>query len=139
MLPQRTVRCKRGIDGGATALDPTGRISLPPRPIMPQEPHGAGFVFKVQTNMHPQYRDRIAFVRLSSGRFQRGMKLKNVRTGRIISVQSPVFFLARERNLAGAVPRRRARITSTGEPIIGKPRPSLRDGQSRPHMTGHER
>ena len=57
-------------------------------------------MFKVQANIDPQHRDRIAFVRLCSGRFQRGMKLKNIRTGRLMSVQNPVFFLARERNLA---------------------------------------
>jgi peptide chain release factor 3 len=71
-----------------------------PRPISPDEPRVAGFVFKVQANIDPQHRDRIAFVRLASGRFQRGMKLKNIRTGRQISVQAPVFFRARERNLA---------------------------------------
>jgi peptide chain release factor 3 len=71
-----------------------------PRPISPEEPEVAGFVFKVQANIDPQHRDRIAFVRIASGRFQRGMKLKNVRTGRLMSVQAPVFFLARERNLA---------------------------------------
>src|SRR5271167_247797 len=77
------------------ALGPDG-----PRPIRPDEPDVAGFVFKVQANIDPQHRDRIAFVRLASGRFQRGMKLKNIRTGRVMSVQSPVFFLARERSLA---------------------------------------
>jgi peptide chain release factor 3 len=71
-----------------------------PRPIAPQEDEVSGFVFKVQANIDPQHRDRIAFVRLSSGRFRRGMKLKNQRTGRLVSVQNPVFFLARERNLA---------------------------------------
>jgi len=71
-----------------------------PRPIDPQEASVAGFVFKVQANIDPQHRDRIAFVRLCSGRFRRGMKLKNVGTGRVMSVQAPVFFLARERNLA---------------------------------------
>ena len=71
-----------------------------PRPISPGEPKVAGFVFKVQANIDPQHRDRIAFVRIASGRFQRGMKLKNIRTGRVMSVQAPVFFLARERNLA---------------------------------------
>ena len=54
----------------------------------------------MQANIDPQHRDRIAFVRLCSGRFRRGMKLKNVRTGRLMSVQNPVFFLARERELA---------------------------------------
>src|SRR5229473_2401794 len=71
-----------------------------PRPILPEEPEVAGFVFKVQANIDPQHRDRIAFVRLCSGRFRRGMKLKNMRTGRLMSVQNPVMFLARERNLA---------------------------------------
>jgi peptide chain release factor 3 len=71
-----------------------------PRPIRPDGPQVLGFVFKVQANVDPQHRDRVAFIRLASGRFQRGMKLKNVRTGRVMSVQSPVFFLARERNLA---------------------------------------
>jgi len=71
-----------------------------PRPISPDEPSVAGFVFKVQANIDPQHRDRIAFVRIASGRFQRGMKLKNIRTNRLMSVQAPVFFLARERNLA---------------------------------------
>ena len=71
-----------------------------PQPILPDEPDVAGFVFKVQANVDPQHRDRVAFVRLASGRFTRGMKLKNIRTGRVMSVQSPVFFLARERNLA---------------------------------------
>ena len=86
-------------------------LAPPPRPqpaqgpdgphlIRPEAPEVAGFVFKVQANIDPQHRDRIAFVRLASGRFQRGMKLKNIRTGRVMSVQAPVFFLARERNLA---------------------------------------
>ncbi len=71
-----------------------------PRPVLPEEEAVAGFVFKVQANIDPQHRDRIAFVRLCSGRFRRGMKLKNMRTGRLMSVQNPVLFLARERNLA---------------------------------------
>ncbi len=77
------------------ALGPDG-----PRPIRPEEPEVAGFVFKVQANIDPQHRDRVAFLRLAAGRFRRGMKLKNIRSGRVMSVQNPVFFLARERNLA---------------------------------------
>jgi peptide chain release factor 3 len=71
-----------------------------PRPIAPSEPKVIGFVFKVQANIDPQHRDRVAFVRICSGRFRRGMKLRQPRTGRVMSVQNPVFFLARERNLA---------------------------------------
>jgi peptide chain release factor 3 len=71
-----------------------------PRPIDPEESRVTGFVFKVQANIDPQHRDRVAFLRLCSGRFRRGMKLRHSRSGRIMSVQNPVFFLARDRNLA---------------------------------------
>ena len=60
----------------------------------------AGFVFKVQANMDPNHRDRIAFLRLCSGRFRRGMKLKHVRTGKTIAVQSPVLFFGQDRQIA---------------------------------------
>ena len=59
-----------------------------------------GFVFKVQANMDRSHRDRIALVRLCSGTFRRGMKLRNMRTGRELAVSNPVFFFARERELA---------------------------------------
>jgi peptide chain release factor 3 len=82
-------------------------LAPPPRPqpalphaIEPADPKVTGFVFKVQANIDPQHRDRVAFLRLCSGRFHRGMKLKHGRSGRLMSVQNPVFFLARERNLA---------------------------------------
>jgi peptide chain release factor 3 len=71
-----------------------------PCPIAPENEDVTGFVFKVQANIDPQHRDRIAFVRMCSGQFRRGMKLKNLRTARVMSVQNPVFFLARDRNLA---------------------------------------
>ncbi|HYM01994.1 MAG TPA: peptide chain release factor 3 [Stellaceae bacterium] len=71
-----------------------------PRVIAPDEKKVTGFVFKVQANIDPQHRDRVAFLRLCSGRFKRGMKLRHGRSGRMMSVQNPVFFLARDRNLA---------------------------------------
>ena len=71
-----------------------------PRAVEPAEKKVTGFVFKVQANIDPQHRDRVAFLRLCSGRFKRGMKLKHSRSGRMMSVQNPVFFLARDRNLA---------------------------------------
>ncbi len=70
-----------------------------PRPIAPTENKVAGFVFKVQANMDPNHRDRVAFMRLSSGRFQRGMKLKQVGTGKMITISSPILFFAREREI----------------------------------------
>jgi peptide chain release factor 3 len=71
-----------------------------PRRVEPQEETVSGFVFKIQANMDPKHRDRIAFVRLCSGRFERGMKLFHVRSGRSINVHTPVMFLAREREIA---------------------------------------
>src|SRR5579863_2538314 len=84
---------------GDLAPSPRPQPALP-QPIAPDAPRVAGFVFKVQANIDPQHRDRIAFLRVCSGRFKRGMKLKQCRTGKTMSIQAPVFFLARERNLA---------------------------------------
>jgi peptide chain release factor 3 len=84
---------------GTLAPPPRPQPALP-HPILPDAGKVAGFVFKVQANMDPQHRDRVAFMRLCSGRFQRGMKLKHIRSGRVMAVTNPVLFLARERNLA---------------------------------------
>lgn len=70
-----------------------------PKPVKADDPFVSGFVFKVQANMDPNHRDRVAFVRLCSGQFTRGMKLRPTRTGRPIAVQNPIFFFAREREL----------------------------------------
>ena len=59
-----------------------------------------GFVFKIQANMDPNHRDRIAFLRVCSGRLVRGMKAKLVRTGKPIPLSTPQFFFARDRALA---------------------------------------
>jgi peptide chain release factor 3 len=71
-----------------------------PRRVEPTEPAVSGFVFKIQANMDPKHRDRIAFVRLCSGRFQRGMKLFHVRSGKTLAMHNPVLFLAQDRELA---------------------------------------
>ena len=68
--------------------------------VAPGDPEVSGFVFKVQANMDPMHRDRIAMVRLASGRFHRGMKLKVQNTGRQIGVHNPTMFFASERELA---------------------------------------
>src|SRR5207248_8971003 len=68
-----------------------------PRPIEPTELKVAGFVFKVQANMDPNHRDRVAFLRLCSGKFRRGMKLTQMGTGKVLSVNSPILFFAQER------------------------------------------
>ncbi|MCH9651548.1 MAG: peptide chain release factor 3 [Deltaproteobacteria bacterium] len=70
------------------------------RTVDPSEDALTGFVFKVQANMDPKHRDRIAFLRLCSGRFQRGMKVRHIRSGKSMSLHNPVLFLARDRELA---------------------------------------
>ncbi|MBF0190799.1 MAG: peptide chain release factor 3 [Magnetococcales bacterium] len=70
------------------------------RLVQPEEEKVSGFVFKIQANMDPNHRDRIAFLRLVSGRFRRGMKLRHAVTGKILAVHNPLLFLARERDLA---------------------------------------
>jgi len=69
------------------------------RPISPAEKKVTGFVFKVQANMDPKHRDRIAFVRLCSGHFKRGMKLTHVRSKKIMAIASPMLFMASDRAL----------------------------------------
>jgi peptide chain release factor 3 len=64
------------------------------------EPDLTALVFKIQANMDPNHRDRIAFARVCSGRLVRGMRLKQVRTGKLIPLHAPQFFFARDRALA---------------------------------------
>ncbi|MFY0690958.1 MAG: peptide chain release factor 3 [Paracoccaceae bacterium] len=70
------------------------------RQISPEESKVSGFVFKVQANMDPKHRDRVAFVRMASGHFKRGMKLTHVRSKKPMAISNPVLFLASDRELA---------------------------------------
>jgi peptide chain release factor 3 len=70
------------------------------RPVTPDEPNVSGFVFKIQANMDPKHRDRMAFVRLAAGHFTRGMKLVVPRTGKVQSVHNAMVFQANEREVA---------------------------------------
>jgi len=71
-----------------------------PAPVSPDFDEVTGFVFKVQANMDPQHRDRIAFMRLCSGTFKRGMKLTPTGHGKPIAVHSPILFFAQNREVA---------------------------------------
>ena len=71
-----------------------------PAPVSPDGSEVTGFVFKVQANMDPQHRDRIAFMRLCSGIFRRGMKLTPSGSGKPIAVHSPILFFAQDREIA---------------------------------------
>ena len=71
-----------------------------PVPIDPSGDEVTGFIFKVQANMDPNHRDRIAFMRLCSGIFKRGMKLTPTGHGKPIAIHSPILFFAQQRELA---------------------------------------
>jgi peptide chain release factor 3 len=70
------------------------------RTVEAAEPAMTGVVFKIQANMDPNHRDRIAFMRVCSGKLVRGMKVKVVRTGRTLALMAPQFFFAQDRSLA---------------------------------------
>jgi peptide chain release factor 3 len=70
------------------------------RKVEAAEPRMSAFVFKIQANMDPNHRDRIAFARLCSGKLSRGMKAKLVRTGKSMPLASPQFFFAQDRSVA---------------------------------------
>ena len=93
--------------GVAELIDAIARFAPPPRPqpsaggpVEPTRDEVTGFVFKVQANMDPQHRDRIAFMRMVSGTFRRGMKLVPSGLGKPIAVHSPILFFAQDRELA---------------------------------------
>ncbi len=70
------------------------------REIEATESAMTGIVFKIQANMDPNHRDRMAFMRIVSGKLNRGMRVKLVRTGKTMALQSPQFFFAQDRSLA---------------------------------------
>ena len=67
------------------------------RMVQPAEPAFTGFVFKIQANMDPRHRDRIAFFRICSGRYSAGMKVRHVRAGREMKLANVLTFMANER------------------------------------------
>jgi peptide chain release factor 3 len=81
----------------ATNAPPPGPAPTRGRTVAPKDEEVSGFVFKVQANMDPNHRDRVAFLRLASGRFRRGMKLVQSGTQKVIGVHNPILFFAQER------------------------------------------
>ncbi len=98
--------------GVSELLDDFVEYAPPPRPrptqtrtVQPEEEKFTGFVFKIQANMDPQHRDRIAFVRVCSGTFRKGMKLHQVRIGKDVKIADALTFLAANRDhVAAAYP-----------------------------------
>lgn len=96
------------VNGKAIEIEPSGKDV-------------SGFVFKVQANMDPNHRDRVAFLRLCSGTFKRGMKLKT-EAGKQITISAPVMFFAQDREIAD---------TAVAGDVIGVPNHgTLRVGDS---------
>ncbi len=88
-------------------LDAFVSYAPPPQPretttqlVEPQQNKFSGFIFKVQANMDPSHRDRIAFLRITSGRYHKGMKMYHVRANKSISVHNAHTFMAGEREHA---------------------------------------
>jgi peptide chain release factor 3 len=80
------------------APGPTPRQSSEGR-IGPDYERFSGYVFKIQANMNPAHRDRIAFLRICSGKFERGMTVRHVRSGKEIKLSQPQQFLAQDRDI----------------------------------------
>jgi peptide chain release factor 3 len=87
------------LDALAT-MAPAPRAQAADKRLVTAEEAGmSAFVFKIQANMDPNHRDRIAFARICSGRLDRGMKVTHVRTGKVMSLRTPQFFFAQDRAL----------------------------------------
>ncbi|WP_297927811.1 peptide chain release factor 3 [Metallibacterium sp.] len=69
------------------------------RPVDPAEENFSGFVFKIQANMDPQHRDRVAFLRVCSGHYEAGMKALQVRTGKDVKLANALTFMASDREI----------------------------------------
>ena len=83
------------------ALAPAPRAQAADKRLVTAEEAGmSAFVFKIQANMDPNHRDRMAFARICSGKLDRGMKVTHVRTGKVMSLRTPQFFFAQDRALA---------------------------------------
>ncbi|MFP4295480.1 MAG: peptide chain release factor 3 [Halothiobacillaceae bacterium] len=85
------------LDGFVAYAPPPQARETTERTVAPEEPAFSGFVFKIQANMDPQHRDRIAFLRVCSGRWQRGMKSRHVRLKRDIKIPDALTFMASDR------------------------------------------
>jgi peptide chain release factor 3 len=145
-------------------LDALSNLAPSPQPrstkfgtVDPFQKDFTGFIFKIQANMNPRHRDRIAFMRVASGRFERGMSVKLARTGKTIKLAKPHSFVASERaivddahpgDIVGLYDPGDLRIgdtLSTGqpEPFLGIPRFApehfarirLKDPTRRKHLT----
>src|ERR1700733_3884818 len=76
---------------------PSARLDAAGTPIEPADEHFSAFIFKIQANMDPRHRDRVAFARICSGKFERDMMVRNVRTGKDVRLTRAMKLFANER------------------------------------------
>lgn len=88
------------LDGFADYAPPPVGRATDERYVESDEPQLTGFVFKIQANMDPKHRDRVAFMRIVSGRYEKGMTLKHVRIGKDVKIAKAITFLANKRDQA---------------------------------------
>jgi peptide chain release factor 3 len=85
------------LDAFVTHAPPPGPRETVNREVAPKEPALTGFVFKIQANMDPAHRDRVAFMRICSGKFTGGMKMQHVRLGKSVKAANALTFMAQDR------------------------------------------
>jgi len=88
------------LDGFVINAPPPQSRETDVRSVNPEEAKFSGFVFKIQANMDPGHRDRIAFLRISSGHYKKGMKIRQVRIGKDIQINNALTFMAGARENA---------------------------------------
>lgn len=86
------------LNGFVELAPPPGARATATRDVDPNEEEFSGFVFKIQANMNPAHRDRIAFLRVCSGKFTRGMKVRHHRIGKEITLANATIFMAQDRS-----------------------------------------
>lgn len=86
------------LDAFVQIAPPPGKRKTATREVSPEESAFSGFAFKIQANMDPEHRDRIAFFRICSGKFQKGMKVRHHRIGKDIKLSNATIFMAQERS-----------------------------------------
>jgi len=86
------------LDAFVKYAPPPGPSETTTRTVAPDEARLTGFVFKIQANMDPAHRDRVAFMRVCSGRFEQGMKMFHVRLGKDIKIPNALTFMAQDRD-----------------------------------------
>ncbi|MFP4213606.1 MAG: peptide chain release factor 3 [Desulfohalobiaceae bacterium] len=91
---------KELLDNFVHYAPPPGKRQAKTRQVSPQEEEFSGVVFKIQANMDPEHRDRIAFMRICSGKFQQGMQVRHHRLGKNMNISKAIVFMARDRSSA---------------------------------------